>query len=144
MNIQTSRQTKNSLYALVLEQNPLHHFTILKKIKDQHINLKDETAVLNAKEQQLLELDEKLDNQLSKRINKRSYEKLSIKVTEKKCSNKYEAVDRSLPKDEVIRRSLPEDEFVGRRLPKNVPNIYPSKKHKSSVLITITMGTNIQ
>ncbi|CAG8783437.1 22402_t:CDS:2, partial [Dentiscutata erythropus] len=42
MNIQTSRQTKNSPYALVFGQNPLRHFTILKEIKDRHINSEDE------------------------------------------------------------------------------------------------------
>ncbi|CAG8810206.1 1715_t:CDS:2, partial [Cetraspora pellucida] len=42
MNIQTSRQTKSSPYALVFGQNPLRHFTILKEIKDRHINSEDE------------------------------------------------------------------------------------------------------
>lgn len=42
MNIQTSRQTKNSPYALVFGQNPLRHFALLKEIKDRHINSEDE------------------------------------------------------------------------------------------------------
>ncbi|CAG8496176.1 12690_t:CDS:2, partial [Racocetra persica] len=44
INIQTSRQTKNSLYALVFGQNPLCHFTILKEIKNQYINSEDELS----------------------------------------------------------------------------------------------------
>ncbi|CAG8845660.1 6034_t:CDS:2, partial [Racocetra persica] len=44
INIQISRQTKNSPYVLVFGQNPLHHFTILKKIKEQHINSEDELS----------------------------------------------------------------------------------------------------
>ncbi|CAG8617765.1 3348_t:CDS:2, partial [Gigaspora rosea] len=90
MNIQTSRPTKNSPYALVFEQNPLRHFMLLKKIKERHINSEDDlpenwfessepqddfdqqkivesllgAAALNVEEQQLLGLvDEKLENE---------------------------------------------------------------------------------
>ncbi|CAG8655631.1 6333_t:CDS:2, partial [Racocetra persica] len=81
MNIQTSRQTKNSPYSLVFGQNPLHYFSLLKEVKEQRINYEDElpdnwfepsepqdafdrqeivesllgAAALNMEEQQLLE-----------------------------------------------------------------------------------------
>ncbi|CAG8727265.1 14022_t:CDS:2, partial [Gigaspora rosea] len=72
MNIQTSRPTKNSPYALVFGQNPLHHFMLLKEIKERYINSEDDlpeiesllgAVALNVEEQQLLELvDKELEN----------------------------------------------------------------------------------
>ncbi|CAG8762277.1 18993_t:CDS:2, partial [Gigaspora rosea] len=42
MNIQTSRSTKNSPYALVFGQIPLRHFMLLKEIKERYINSEDD------------------------------------------------------------------------------------------------------
>lgn len=42
MNIQTSRQTKNSPYSLVFGQNPLRYFSLLKEVKERRINYEDE------------------------------------------------------------------------------------------------------
>ncbi|CAG8712077.1 22238_t:CDS:1, partial [Racocetra persica] len=44
MNIQTSRQIKNSPYSLVFGQNLLHHFSLLKEVKERHINNKDKLS----------------------------------------------------------------------------------------------------
>ncbi|CAG8737627.1 13889_t:CDS:2, partial [Gigaspora rosea] len=204
MNIQMSRQTKSSPYALVFGQNPLRHFTILKEIKDRHINSEDELPENwfepsepqdDFDRQQLLErelenerfdeladnealddminerldeivddevldnmVDERLDEQLSKRINKQSNEKLSVRVTEQENAvinifdeenvlnelSEDEVTNRSLSEDEVFYRSLPEDRTASRRLPENVSDIRPNKRHKPSVLTATTMGTNTQ
>ncbi|CAG8783433.1 22401_t:CDS:2 [Dentiscutata erythropus] len=113
-------------------------------------------------------VNERLDEQLNERINEQSDERLSVRATEKENAvinisdeenalnelSEDEGISRSLPNDEVISRSLPEDGVVyrslpedrtaGRRLPENFSDIRPNKRHKPSVLMATTMGTNTQ
>ncbi|KAF0385336.1 hypothetical protein F8M41_011491 [Gigaspora margarita] len=96
MNIQTSRQTKNSPYSLVFGQNPLRYFSLLKEVKERRINYEDElpdkwfepsepqddfdrqeivesllgAAALDVEEQQLLEhINEEADEVVDREIN---------------------------------------------------------------------------
>ncbi|CAG8587571.1 10129_t:CDS:2, partial [Gigaspora rosea] len=141
MNIQTSRQTKNSPYALqkvvefplgaaalnIEEQQLLEH-----ELKNERLNeITDNEELDDMINERLNEIvddevldnivNKKLDEQLNERINKQSDERLSISDEENALNelSEDEGISRSLPNDEVISRSLPEDGVVYRSLPED-------------------------
>ncbi|CAG8809775.1 3724_t:CDS:2, partial [Racocetra persica] len=88
MNIQTLRQIKNSPYSLIFGQNPLHHFSLLKEIKEQQIvesllgaaalnkqqllkQITEEANETRDREMnEIVNVNKEMDNIVDKRVNK--------------------------------------------------------------------------